>query len=171
MKLAVDLDDVCFEFVDEFIGRFGQPLNQSGGLHSMWSNIPAEVIDYVVAHDEIYLAMPPVKDAAETLREMVGVVEMEYVTARNVSLAKTTVIKLAMHHFPTLPLVMTGSHDAKIEYLRQGNFDFIIDDSPKIVTSVKDTVKFPYLLTKPWNVDLDWNFRVLGWREFHERFL
>lgn len=172
MKLAIDLDNVSFDFIGAVIEQFGPPLNYEGELTKMWPDVPADILNHMVQTEEIYWASKPIKDAVYILLKLAEEVDaIEYVSARPQATRFATVVKLQTHLFPYFPVVLTGNNQGKARYILQNDFDAVLDDSPAIISSVGFKVKRPYIFTRPWNVNFEWPHRVAGWREFYARVL
>ena len=177
MKFAIDLDNVTFDFIgacSRLLGR--DPVNWNGVKLSSMYSIPSKISDKLVFTASTYWLAKPLPYSITSLKklsELPGLdIEIEYVTARPTSLQEATLNINRLYRLPNYKnLTLLGGTRPKIDYILANNFDVVLDDSERVVKGVANKVKFPYIFTRPWNSNLEWEFRVNGWKEFVERFI
>jgi hypothetical protein len=177
MKIAVDLDDTTFDFMGAFAELYGPPVDPTKlTVEAQYPFLDPAVIHECFLNDEVYWRSLPIKDASWVLRKLAPTQDIWYVTARPKVLENLTRLILELYEFPfagqlVLMEKLETRQASKIEYLRRNSFDIVIDDTPQTIRGVQEFVAFPYIFSRPWNMDFLWGWRINGWKEFYERFL
>lgn len=172
VKMAIDLDDVCFDFMEGFRRVHGPPTNPSSPiLGEMYPNLTvADVLD-TVNYDKVYELSPMVPMANTYLSKLAqsGLVYLTYVSARPKALLNTSIKMLKIHRFPhPNRVVLLGSNMAKAVYIVGQKFEIVLDDRFEIIENVAKYVKFAYLFDRPWNQGKDYPLRVANWEAFFD---
>ena len=142
-KIAIDLDDVCFDFLVGFERVYGAPKQRTGPkLADMYPQFSADQLKQMVCWEGVYAQSSEIPEASSTLRRLVrGPVGIFYVSARSSTLTAITRNMLAIYNFPNPNLTfLLGSNKLKIVYIESAKIDVVLDDQPEIVASFSSGV-------------------------------
>jgi hypothetical protein len=166
--LAIDVHDVIAEFMVGMAMRFGTPKTWVWGLQENWPLLDLTKF-FETDYQAAFLAgLNPVPDAVEGtwyLHKM-GV-PFFYFTAAAPEMREVTELWMKAHLFPKAELVIAKGTTAKGEALRKlRNVTAILDDGPQIHGVAAEEGIHSYVFDRPWNRDVIFGTRVLGWRHF-----
>lgn len=185
-----DLDDVVSDWSAWYTEQIGSMPSleglRSGRLRDRWPDIPVEQLEKLVADRKGYIESSPMKDAVESLRELLGVPEIEisYVSAAIQEAEEDRRNWMRKHDISTdsHPQVALLLHVGTMEEPGYGEekkiwieeygaeYDFIIDDQIKYLDAAWTVgIEHRYAFFQLWNADDQNHTPVYGWKDFLRR--
>ena len=169
--VVVDLDEVCAKFMKYMTDIYGDPVRwDTYKLSDMFPDHARKVyntVDDPATYKDL-LPVPGAVDGANMLHKYLGL-ELIYVTARPKAAEAVTLIWLDNKGFPNSDnLVVTSTHDEKVDLIKDMNPWSLIEDRGATVLRTVNYVKYPLLYDRPWNRGFNLP-RVLDWQDIYYR--
>jgi|TARA_Y100000034_G_scaffold131452_1_gene192218 5'(3')-deoxyribonucleotidase len=171
-KIGIDLDGVVFNALRQARHDFGMTHKPMFDLHSYdlteFLETDRETIKTYFEVGGVYRKMDLMPGAKEVLRTLhrAGYV-MQYVTHRPPTdeVMTATLESITRHDIPAVGVSFVPD---KVPLYRMGNYEFIIDDDPRVVNEVHDTVNKAFLMWPYGKLDDEvsgWVRRVTNWHD------
>lgn len=179
MKIGIDIDAVLSDTMKPTL----KYLNKKYGTNYTMDNITSYYFEDWIPNwtrensaklflrKSLYKNTPVIKDSLESVLLLAkNNFEIEYITARDKSIEETTHQWIYKNGFPHRTIVLFDKSSEKVDYIKNGNFDIIVEDKLQTLLDVGDSVFFQYLIDYPWNQypKNAWITRVKGWNEIIE---
>ena len=184
MKIAIDLDDVTIDFVNDLLSFYNQKSGKSirkedvktYNFWDVWGGTREEAVEIVNDfHDSDHFhKLKPVSEAIESIRELSKEHEIFFITARPIHQKEKTEKWIKKHLSETsINLIFTGKfHNpekskSKAEVCKELEIKLILEDSWNNAKECLDLGIKVILFTQPWNLSFNDSRmrRVNVWKE------
>jgi len=136
--IALDIDDVCLDFIGSFEKKTGKLLNPYwSGTYEM-----KELLDELSTDKEFWTTLP-------TLHKPSFEVDL-YITSRSIPV-EWTKENLERNGFPCAPVYCVPWNTSKVELLKEHNVSILIDDKYQNFKEATESGIFCYLMDSPAN--------------------
>ncbi len=135
-------------------------------------DIPADKVEqifYTILKDSLGTGLQPMPGAVETITKMATRNPVTIITARPL---QKPVEDWLEHFFSSetcsqLRLVAMGDHDGKLQYIKNHNLNYFIDDRVETCLQLAKTSITPIVFRQPWNHNKHSLASVNNWQEIH----
>jgi len=161
-ELILDLDGCLADFDGASVQHFGPCDRSFYGMQERYPNLPKSEIDAFVNDPLVYASLTPIPGASAACHRLVGAEgRLAYVTARPATSYDITLDWLKRYGFPTAPLFVHHWED-KAAFIADLGPVFAIDDSPRVINTLRELGVFTLIFDQPWNAGVR-GLRIGGW--------
>lgn len=169
--IAVDVHDVCADYVLGMIQIFGQPAQWSTPLEDMFPFADRAALKDPHVQAEFMKTLNPMPNAAEVLWrfKLLGIDFFYYSAAPDTEeVSKSFRWWLQNHGFPPSYLTILNNKQGKIDLLKDSDLiTMIIEDDPDIIVKAANMGKTAIVFDRPWNNMIESSYRAIGWRHLY----
>lgn len=175
MKIGIDLDGVlcntsktALKYVNKKRGtNYTEKDITSYNWEDWFDGWTKEDSQELFLRKSIFKSTPTIENSLESVLLLVkNNFEIEYITARDKSITETTYQWVYKNDFPHRPIVLFDKSSEKVDHIKNGYFDIIVEDKLQTLIDIDRSVFFKYLIDYPYNQDSPKDItRVKGWKE------
>jgi uncharacterized protein len=133
-------------------------------------NIPLPVVEEIfhdILMNSLAAGLKPMPGMREVINELAGMAQVTIITAR---LQWQPVADWLDHFFPArtcskINLIAMGDHDGKINYIREQELKYFVDDRALTCKLLHDAEITPFVFSQPWNRHRHTLQTVENWQE------
>lgn len=166
-KIGFDFDGVIADIGEAFLRLAAEGYNYTIKLDEITSfqvetctNVPEKIVHQIftdILEDSVATGLQPIPGALEVIDGLCGHSRLKIITAR--SLDQPVMAWLEHYLSPQtcgkIDIIAMEDHDKKVQYIKEHNLHFFVDDRAETCAQVASANLHPLLFRQPWN--RNWN--------------